>query len=494
MNTPLLAVRGLTVDYRKPGRGGSVSRALDGVDVEASRGRTVAIVGESGSGKSTLGNAVLGLVPPTAGSIVFDGVEVVGCDARTRRELTRHIQPVFQDPYGSLNPMRTIGQTLEEPLLVHTSMSRSERAGEVARALTMVGLSPDAAHRYPAGFSGGQRQRIAIARALIPKPRLIVCDEPTSALDLSIQAQILNLLRRVQRELDLTMLFISHDLGVVRHVADDIVVLYHGRVLEHGPAREVCDEPKHPYTRRLLAAVPDTDPDVQRRRHVSLEEDDSTVDIIDAYMRVSAQAEELVRSIPDDRFGFATPCPGWDVRALCNHIHAGDIVISSRIRGTTLPDPKSAEDRLGDDPRATLCAGFDELRGLLSKPDVLDRHTTTVGPQGDVHDAIVGNLLAKRVADMVVHNWDLAKALGLPTAGFAPDLVAWTLAHFEARTAEDRSHNHIAIAERPQPAPRDATDADRLAARLGRPVDFAPGPFDRSARPGDRPWTPWDKA
>jgi uncharacterized protein (TIGR03086 family) len=200
------------------------------------------------------------------------------------------------------------------------------------------------------------------------------------------------------------------------------------------------------------------------------------MNIIDAYVRVSAQAEALVQSIPDDQFNFATPCPGWDVKALCNHIYAGDIVVSTRILNAPQPDPKSSEDRLGDDPKGKISAAFDELRELLSKPEVLGQHVTTMGPQGDLHDVILGNLLAKRVADLVVHNWDLSKALGRSTADFDPELVAWTLAHFQARTPEDRTHNHIAIAAQEQPIPEGATDADRLAACLGRTVDFTPGP------------------
>jgi uncharacterized protein (TIGR03086 family) len=204
------------------------------------------------------------------------------------------------------------------------------------------------------------------------------------------------------------------------------------------------------------------------------------MNIIDAYQRVSAQAEKLVQSIPDNQFNFATPCPGWDVKALCNHIYAGDIVISTRLLGAPPADPKSSEDRLGDDPKGKISAAIYELRELLAKPDVLGQHVTTMGPQGDLHDVILGNLLAKRVADLVVHNWDLAQALGRSTADFDPELVAWTLAHFEARTPEDRTHNHIAIAAQAQPVPQHATDADRLAARLGRPVVFTPGAAGRN--------------
>jgi uncharacterized protein (TIGR03086 family) len=200
------------------------------------------------------------------------------------------------------------------------------------------------------------------------------------------------------------------------------------------------------------------------------------MNIIDAYMRVSAQAEVLVQSIPDDQFHFATPCPGWDVKALCNHIYAGDIVVSTRLLAAPQPDPKSSEDRLGDDPKGKISAAFGELRELLSKPEVLRQHVTTTGPQGDLHDVILGDLLAKRVADLVVHSWDLSKALGRSTADFDPEIVAWTLAHFRARTPEDRTHNHIAIAEQEQPVPQGATGADRLAACLGRALDFTPGP------------------
>ena len=240
--------------------------ALNNVDLTVAPGETLSVVGESGSGKTTLGNAVLGLVPPTAGSIHFAGEDITAASTRRRRQLTENIQVVFQDPHGSLNPARTVGQTLEEPLLAHRTMSRAERRAEVAAALDRVGLDHDAASRYPAEFSGGQLQRIAIARALMLSPRLLVCDEAVSALDLSIQAQILNLLRQLQRDLGLSYLFISHDLAVVRHVSDRVAVLYHGRLMETGTASDVCDPPVHPYTRALLASAPVPDPVEQRRR------------------------------------------------------------------------------------------------------------------------------------------------------------------------------------------------------------------------------------
>jgi peptide/nickel transport system ATP-binding protein len=263
---PLLDIRGLTVTYGR-GRAQPPLAALQGVDLTVGAGETLGVVGESGSGKSTLANAVLGLVTPAAGRIRFAGEDITAAPARQRRRLTQDIQVVFQNPHASLNPVRTIGQTLEEPLLAHRAMSRSARRCAVADALERVGLEREAASRYPARFSGGQLQRIAIARALMLSPRLVVCDEAVSALDLSIQAQILNLLRRLQHDLGLSYLFISHDLAVVRHVSNRVAVIYHGRIMEAGTAGDVCDRPAHPYTRALLAAAPVPDPVQQRHRH-----------------------------------------------------------------------------------------------------------------------------------------------------------------------------------------------------------------------------------
>jgi peptide/nickel transport system ATP-binding protein len=260
---PLLDVGGLTVQYQR-GRGRPPLTALHGVDLSVHAGETLGLVGESGSGKSTIGNAVLGLVAPTAGTIRFAGEDITHASPRRRRALTRDIQVVFQNPHGSLNPVRTIGQTLEEPLLAHQTLNRAQRRAEVASALERVRLDPGAAARYPAQFSGGQLQRIAIARALMLSPRLIICDEAVSALDLSIQAQILNLLWDLQQELHLSYLFISHDLAVVRHVSNRVAVLYRGRLMETGIAHEVCEHPRHPYTQALLASAPVPDP--TRRR------------------------------------------------------------------------------------------------------------------------------------------------------------------------------------------------------------------------------------
>ncbi|MEN3282044.1 MAG: hypothetical protein V7607_3184 [Solirubrobacteraceae bacterium] len=244
-------------------------RAVDDVSLTVALGETLGIVGESGSGKSTLGNAVLGLVPVREGRIVFDGRDVTHAGRRVRRELSRDVQVIFQDPYNSLNPVRTIGQTLIEPLLVHGRAARSDMGAKVAAALALVGLPPEAADRLPAQFSGGQRQRIAIARALMVMPKLIICDEGVSALDLSVQAQVLNLLGDLQRELGLSYLFISHDLAVVRHAANRIAVMHRGRIVELGATEQILGAPRDPYTRRLIDAAPLPDPDAQRARRIA---------------------------------------------------------------------------------------------------------------------------------------------------------------------------------------------------------------------------------
>jgi oligopeptide/dipeptide ABC transporter ATP-binding protein len=264
----LLEVEDLVVEY-KLGRGHLPLRAVDGVSLRIAPGETVGLVGESGSGKTTIGRAILGLAPISHGSIAFDGSDITHAGLRQRRQLSSDLQVVFQDPYSSLNPTLTIGQTLAETLRAQGA----GRAAAVARTremLTRAGLTPDAASRYPAHFSGGQRQRIAIARALMAQPRLVICDEPTSSLDLSIQAQILNLLRELQDDFDLSYLFIAHDLAVVRYLSQRIIVLYRGRVMEQGDAATVYKSPAHPYTRTLLAAVPVPDPDEQRARRETI--------------------------------------------------------------------------------------------------------------------------------------------------------------------------------------------------------------------------------
>ncbi|MFJ9561322.1 oligopeptide/dipeptide ABC transporter ATP-binding protein [Streptomyces fuscichromogenes] len=264
--TALLQVCGLDVTYRRARlRGGDVN-AVRGVDLTVGRGETVGLVGESGSGKSTIGSAVLGLVPVTGGSVEFDGADITHGTRADRRLLARRMQVVFQDPYGSMNPAHTVGDTLAEALRHNLGLPSDEIHERVLRALDDVGLPPGAARRYPAAFSGGQRQRIAIARALVMEPEFVVCDEAVSALDLSVQAQVLNLLARLKQTRGLSYLFISHDLAVVRYLSDTVVVLYAGRVVERGPAAVVAHHPSHPYTRALLAAAPVPDPIAQRRR------------------------------------------------------------------------------------------------------------------------------------------------------------------------------------------------------------------------------------
>jgi oligopeptide/dipeptide ABC transporter ATP-binding protein len=263
MSTPLLEVENLRVHF-KTGR--QTTRAVDDVSLRIARGETLGLVGESGSGKSTIGRAIVGLVPITSGVVRFDGRDITNTSTAQRRELAAEMQVVFQDPFSSLNPAKTIGQTLAEPLSVHGRLSRSERADRVAMMLGRVGMPVDAATRYPAQFSGGQRQRIAIARALMLEPKLVICDEPVSALDLSIQAQIMNLLADLQAELGVSYLFIAHDLAVVRHLSHRTVVLYRGQVMEAGDAETVADQPHHPYSQALVAAAPMPDPDVQRAR------------------------------------------------------------------------------------------------------------------------------------------------------------------------------------------------------------------------------------
>jgi len=262
---PLLEVDDLSVVFR-PTRRASPVHAVDGVSLSVAAGETVGLVGESGSGKTTLGQAVLGLVRPTSGTVRFDGQDITAADRSTRRKLSRDMQVIFQNPYGSLSPTRSIEQTLVEPLLAHQTLTRDEARRHVADMLARVGLPTNAMQRYPSEFSGGQRQRIAIARALMVSPRLVICDEPVSALDLSVQAQVLNLLRHLQRELSLSYLFVGHNLAVVRHMSHRIVVLYRGRIMESGSAEQVYGAAAHPYTQTLLAAAPVADPEEQARR------------------------------------------------------------------------------------------------------------------------------------------------------------------------------------------------------------------------------------
>jgi oligopeptide transport system ATP-binding protein len=241
-------------------------RAVDGVSFTLRRGETLGLVGESGCGKSTTGRAMIRLNAPTEGSITFDGIDLASLSGPDLRRIRRRMQMIFQDPYSSLNPRMTAGGIVGEPLDIHAIGSRQERRERVRELMSTVGLNPDFVERYPHEFSGGQRQRIGVARALAVNPDLIVADEPISALDVSIQAQIINLLERLQGEFDLTYLFIAHDLSVVRHISDRIAVMYLGRIVELAGSRDLNRVPVHPYTVALLSAIPIPDPVVESRR------------------------------------------------------------------------------------------------------------------------------------------------------------------------------------------------------------------------------------
>jgi peptide/nickel transport system ATP-binding protein len=264
MTAPLLEVEGLSKTFvaRHGFMGGMTAevRALSEVSFSVAPGEAFGIVGESGCGKSTAGRAVLRLIEPDCGTVRFRGEDVIAARGRTLRQLRRRMQIVFQDPYSSLNPRRTIGQTLSEPMAVHRLGTAKEIGAAVKAILGEVGMPSDAAEKYPHEFSGGQRQRIGIARALVLEPELIVADEPVSALDVSIQAQILVLLRGLQERRNLGFVFISHDLGVVRHFCRSVAVMYLGRIVERGPVPAIFDEPLHPYTRALRNASPVPDP------------------------------------------------------------------------------------------------------------------------------------------------------------------------------------------------------------------------------------------
>jgi oligopeptide/dipeptide ABC transporter ATP-binding protein len=246
----------------------STVKAVDGVSFALKPGETLALVGESGCGKSTVGRLVMRLIDPTSGRIRLDGEDVTELSDRRLRPHRRRIQLIFQDPFASLNPRMTVGDVLSEPLMLHDVVPPRERKDRVSELLRLVGLQPHQAARYPHEFSGGQRQRIVIARALAVGPKTVVCDEAVSALDVSIRAQILNLLKDLQSRLGLAYIFISHDLGVVKHIADRIAVMYLGRIVETGPADRVFADPRHPYTRALLSAIPVASPQARRERRI----------------------------------------------------------------------------------------------------------------------------------------------------------------------------------------------------------------------------------
>ncbi|MDP9431940.1 MAG: ATP-binding cassette domain-containing protein [Actinomycetota bacterium] len=273
MSDPLLRVDDLRVWFRVRGAGrgdDGWAKAVDGVSFDVARGETLGLVGESGSGKSTTGLAILRLIKATGGRVLFDGADVTAVGRRELRPLRRRMAMVFQDPYASLNPRRSVGASVEEPLEIHSlHAGRSERARRVRELLELVGLNATFAERYPHQLSGGQRQRVGIARALAVEPDLIILDEPIASLDVSVQAQIMNLLLRLQRELELTYLFIAHDLAAVRHVSGRVAVMQRGQLVEIGPSDQVYNSPEHEYTRALLAAVPLPDPQRERQRHAA---------------------------------------------------------------------------------------------------------------------------------------------------------------------------------------------------------------------------------
>ncbi|MFF1701460.1 ABC transporter ATP-binding protein [Streptomyces sp. NPDC058252] len=345
---PLLDISQLVVQFRQ-GRRTPPFRAVDGVSLAIAEGETVGLVGESGSGKSTLGRAVLGLSAVHSGRIKFEGHDITRASPRNRRALSDRLQVVFQDPYSSLNPARTIGQTLAEPLRAHGGTDGKGVTERIATMLERVGLPADTAQRFPGQFSGGQRQRIAIARALMLHPRLVICDEPVSALDLSIQAQVMNLLADLQQELSLSYLFIAHDLPVVRHLSHRIVVLYRGQVMESGPADEVYGDPVHPYTRMLLEAVPEPDPRLQR-------------------IRRSAREAKRVSGVPTDAgCAFAHRCP-----------HAVDLCHRERPDPAPFPDGRKHGAEGG---RSVACHRSTELHGL-PRPRTADTKELESAPSG----------------------------------------------------------------------------------------------------------------
>ncbi|TPW29203.1 dipeptide ABC transporter ATP-binding protein [Martelella alba] len=268
--TTLLEVDNVTMNFVV--RGGLLQgvkgevKAVNNVSLSIEKGRTLGVVGESGCGKSTLARIVVGLFPPSEGEIRFDGRQIAGASGPSDVDVSKRIQIIFQDPYSSLDPRQPIGNSIAEGLVIHGIGDRQSRRKAVLDILQLVGLPPQAADRYPHEFSGGQRQRIGIARALILEPEFVVCDEPTSALDVSVQAQILNLLKRLKSQLDLTLMFISHNLAVVQYIADDVLVMYLGSAVEMAPSETLFSNPRHPYTRALLSATPIADPDRRGER------------------------------------------------------------------------------------------------------------------------------------------------------------------------------------------------------------------------------------
>ncbi|GAB3164522.1 dipeptide ABC transporter ATP-binding protein [Myceligenerans halotolerans] len=321
-------------------------KAVDGVSLALGAGRTLGVVGESGSGKSTLARTLVGIERPTSGQVLVDGHDVARLSRAGRRQLRRDVQMVFQDPYTALNPRMSVGQIVGEPFAIHRVRPPGGRTAAVGELLELVGLDPGHVDRYPHQFSGGQRQRIGIARALALRPRILVCDEPVSALDVSVQGQVVNLLQDLQDELGLSYVFVAHDLGVVRHIADEVAVMYLGRVVERGPSDDVYDDALHPYTQALLSAVPEPDPAVRLTdsRAITLEgEPPSPVD-------------------PPAGCAFHTRCP------------------LARALGEGAPLPGSGNDSGAGDGSRSVGDGHPVPAGCVDAPPALEPHGDDGGP------------------------------------------------------------------------------------------------------------------
>jgi len=331
MNESLLEIENLKVHY--PVYGGIFRRrvgkvhAVDGVSFSIKRGETLGLVGESGCGKTTVGRSIIRLYLPTEGRVIFDGKDLSLLSRKQLQHLRRQMQIIFQDPFESLNSRQSIGNILEEPYLIHGLGTAGERRREVDRLLETVGLPRGAYDRFPHEFSGGQRQRIGIARAIALQPKLIICDEPVSALDVSIQSQILNLLIDLQRKMNLTYLFIAHDLAVVKHISDHIAVMYLGKIVEYAPADILYNRPVHPYTHALISAIPIPDPEVKRKKQILMGEVPSPISPPSGcvfHTRCPYAVEKCKRNIPP-----LIPARGSDNGS---HLHAclreGEIVFS----------------------------------------------------------------------------------------------------------------------------------------------------------------------